>query len=72
MKILRRKLSKFGKLLTQQEIDEFRKRPAIFDNGKPHTKDYEYISSGLMSSNNDISYLEIKREHLLLGKIDIY
>lgn len=68
MKILRRKLSKFGKLLTPQEIEEFRSRPApAFENGKMQN-DYDYISTSLTPSNhNDISYLEIKREQLLLG-----
>lgn len=67
MKILRRKLSKFGKLLTPQEINEFRSHSTIFDTDKSHT-DYDYINSALMASkNNDICYLEIRREQLLLG-----
>jgi hypothetical protein len=71
MKILRKKLSKFGKLLTPQEIDEFRRRPTIFDAEKNNEKtDYDYINSALLNNNknnNDISYLEIRREQLLLG-----
>lgn len=67
MKVLKKKLSKFGKLLTPQEIDEFRRRPTIFVNGNIHN-DYDYLNAGLLNEkNDDISYNEIKREHLLLG-----
>lgn len=68
MKIMRKKHSVFGKLLTPQEIEDFRRRRnnTIGSDQRNGENDYEYIHSGIVACYNES--FEVNRDQLLIGK----